>query len=254
MTADPARIDLAAVNRALDGASATEMLSWCYASFPHDRIKLSTSFGAEGMVVLDLLVNLVKTPRVFFIDTGRNFQETYDVWQQVVERYGIAIETFSPDPADIEELQRAAGPNLFYHSTDLRKQCCHVRKVKPLKRALADTDVWIAALRRGQSEARADTPVVSYSAEHGVFKLCPLAKWSGDDVWEYIRNNGIPYHALYDKGYPSIGCAPCCRPVRPSESQRASRWWWEKDAQKECGLHIEDGKVVRPASSTSWTI
>jgi len=255
MSADPARFDLDAINRTLEGSSATEILTWCCATFPHDKIKLSTSFGAEGMVVLDLLAHLVKKPRVFFIDTGRNFQETYDIWQQVTERYGIAIEAYSPDPADIEALQRPAGPNMFYQGVEQRKQCCYVRKIKPLKRALADAEVWVAALRRSQSEARADTPVFSHSTEHGVFKLCPIANWSEDDVWEYIRNNAVPYHALYDKGYPSIGCAPCCRPVRPAEPQRASRWWWEKDAQKECGIHIENGKVAGiKTSGPTWTI
>jgi phosphoadenosine phosphosulfate reductase len=152
------------------------------------------------------------------------------------------------------ELQRQGGPNLFYQSVELRKRCCYVRKVKPLHRALADCDVWIAALRRGQSEARAETEVFSYVEEHSVYKLCPLTHWDEHAVWEYIRNNAVPYHALYDEGYPSIGCAPCCRPVRPAESQRASRWWWEQDAQKECGLHIEEGRVVRPKATPTWTI
>lgn len=250
----PATRDIAAINRTLAGATALEALTWCYAEFPHDRIKLSTSFGAEGMVLLHMLVNLVKTPRVFFIDTGRNFQETYDIWQQVVDRYGIAVESYSPDPADLAELQRQGGPNLFYQSVELRKRCCYVRKVKPLRQALADCDVWIAPLRRSQSESRADTELFAWVEEHSVYKLCPLVSWSEHDVWEYLRNNGVPYHSLYDEGYPSIGCAPCSRPVRPAEPLRASRWWWEQDAQKECGLHIEDGRVVRKKDTPTWTI
>jgi phosphoadenosine phosphosulfate reductase len=250
----PPTRDIAEINRTLSGAAAVDALKWCYAEFPHERIKLSTSFGAEGMVLVHMLVNLVKTPRVFFIDTGRNFQETYDIWQKVVEQYGVAIESYSPDPEDLAELQRQGGPNVFYQSKELRQRCCFVRKVKPLRRALADCDVWIAALRRSQSEARAETELFSHVEEHSVYKLCPLVNWSETDVWEYIRNNGVPYHPLYDEGYPSIGCAPCCRPIRPAEPLRASRWWWEQDAQKECGLHIEDGRVVRRKETPSWTI
>ena len=246
----PAQLDIEQINRELASATAHDILRWCYATFPADRIKLSTSFGAEGMVVLHMLVDLVKTPRVFFIDTSRHCQETYDIWQQVVDKYGIAVESFAPDAEDLAKLQAVSGPNLFYQSVEQRKQCCHVRKVKPLQRALADTAAWIAPLRRSQSEARAGIEPVSFVPAHNVYKVCPLANWSEEDVWEYIRNNGVPYHALYDKGYPSIGCAPCCRPVRPAEESRASRWWWEKDSQKECGIHIADGKVRRTGDGT----
>jgi phosphoadenosine phosphosulfate reductase len=241
-------------NTALENATTHDILKWCYAHFDAQRIKLSTSFGAEGMVLLHMLVALIRKPRVFFIDTGRNFQETYDVWQRVTDTYDLDIEVFPPDPDDLADLAKHGGPNLFFLDVEHRKQCCHVRKVKPLLRALADTDAWIAPLRRGQSDARSKIDIVSFSTQHNVYKICPLAKWSEDDVWEYIRNNNVPYNALYDKGYPTIGCAPCCRPLRPAEKNRASRWWWEQDAQKECGIHIEDGKIVRTAKPPTWSI
>jgi len=254
MSATLPDIDIATVNQELEAVGTIEILKWCYKTFAAERIKLSTSFGAEGMVLLHMLVDLVKTPCVFFIDTGRNFQETYDVWQRVVERYGVKIESYAPDPADLAQLQSEGGPNVFYQSAALRRQCCFVRKVKPLKRALADCDLWLAPLRRGQSDGRANTPILAYVEEHNLYKVCPLAKWSEQDVWEYIRNNAVPYNALYDQGYLTIGCAPCTRPVRPAEGQRASRWWWETDERKECGLHLEDDKRTRKKGPPSWTI
>ncbi|NLF40746.1 phosphoadenylyl-sulfate reductase [bacterium] len=247
-------IDIDKANEELKDATAHEVLHWVYRTFEPSRVKLSTSFGAEGSALIHMLISMGIMPRVFFIDTCRNFQETYDVWHEFTERYGLKVESFGPDPADIAELTREHGPNMFYADVESRKLCCYIRKVKPLKRALADADAWIAALRRGQSEARAGTPIVSFSEEHGVYKICPIAKWSEEDVWEYVRNNNVPYNALYDKGFPSIGCAPCTRPVRPAEGKRASRWWWEEDPRKECGIHIEDGKVVRKPKGGSYSI
>ncbi len=238
-------INLETVNRELDNAPALTVLEWCYNTFPKDKITLSTSFGAEGMVVLHMLVSLVKTPRVFTIDTGRLFQETYDVWQQVVDTYNIRIDTFFPDKDAVHEMVSAQGPNLFYRSVENRKRCCYIRKVVPLKAALADADVWITGLRREQSEARQDVPRVSYNHEHNVYKICPLVDWTEFDVWEYIRNNNVPYDTLHDKGYRTIGCCPCTRPVRPAEDIRSGRWWWEQKESRECGIHIEEGKLTR---------
>ncbi len=249
------KFDLEATNEQLSRKNANEVLLWCYENFEHDKIKLSTSFGAEGMVLLHMLIHLVDTPRVFTIDTGRNFQETYDVWQKTVERFDIDIETYYPDPKDIDALLRGQGPNMFYSGAENRKRCCHVRKVKPLKRALSDADVWITGLRRSQASSRADIVHFSYVEEYSVYKLCPLVAWQEVNVWEYIRNNDVPYNALYDKGYPTIGCAPCCRPVGRAQDIRAGRWWWEKEEEKkECGIHVSSEGVERKAKPWNYTI
>lgn len=248
------KIDIAKANQELAGKSAQEILAWCYAAFTPRRIKLSTSFGAEGMVLMHMLVNQVKDPRIFTIDTGRNFQQTYDVWHEAVSRYGVDIEAFFPEPEDINELMRNGGPNMFYASVEQRKHCCYVRKVKPLRRALADADVWITGLRREQASSRGAIEHLSYTPEHDVYKVCPIADWTEVNVWEYIRNNDVPYNKLYDEGYPTIGCAPCCRSVGRAQDIRAGRWWWEQDGQKECGIHIDGDRVVRKRGPMSYNI
>lgn len=249
------QVDLEAANSELGRKNTHDALLWCYENFEHGRIKLSTSFGAEGMVLLHMLVHLVDKPRIFTVDTGRNFQQTYDVWQKAIERYGIDIETWYPDPGDIDDLTRTQGPNMFYASVENRKQCCYVRKVKPLKRALEDADVWITGLRRGQSPSRAGVELLSYAEEYGVYKVCPLASWREVNVWEYIRNNDVPYNVLYDEGFPTIGCAPCCRAVGRAQDIRSGRWWWEEDAgHKECGLHVGGGRREGLDDVGSFTI
>jgi phosphoadenosine phosphosulfate reductase len=244
----------AQISMELEGGTAIDALRWCYARFNAEKIRLSTSFGAEGMVLIHMLVNLVKNPRVFTIDTGRNFPETYTVWQEAVSRYGVAVDAFHPDPDDLRELTRSNGPNLFFNSVADRKQCCFIRKIKPLTRALHGADVWITGIRRSQSESRGYTAMFSYIEQYGVYKFCPLCNWTDANVWEYIRNNGVPYNTLYDKGYPTIGCEPCCRPVGPAQDMRAGRWWWEEDPHKECGIHIHDGKIARGESAGTFSI
>jgi phosphoadenosine phosphosulfate reductase len=233
-------LDLTALNEQFDGRSATSIIHWVYETFDPSVVKLSTSFGAEGMVLIHLLRQEVEKPRVFTVDTGRNFQETYDVWQEAMDKYQIEIETFGPDPADIAELTKKDGPNLFYKSVENRKACCYVRKVKPLKKALADADVWISGIRRQQGQTRRDLDFISWVEQHQVYKVCPLANWFEATVWEFIRENGVPYNKLHDQGYPTIGCQPCTRPVRPAEDPRSGRWWWEKDEKKECGIHLDE--------------
>lgn len=247
-------LDIQKLNVEFNDQSATGIIAWIYETFAVEDVKLSTSFGAEGVVLIDLLTQTVKQPRVFTIDTGRNFQETYDLWQEVIARYQIEIEAYYPDPADIAALVNKAGPNLFYESVENRKQCCHVRKVKPLRAALADAKVWISGLRRQQGDTRNDLDIISWVESHQVYKICPLANWFESNVWDYVRNNNVPYNKLHDQGFPTIGCAPCTRPVRPAEDMRAGRWWWETEEKKECGIHIVDGKVQRKEPGINFNI
>jgi len=248
------KLDVSALNQELENQSATAIISWVYDTFDPGSVKLSTSFGAEGMVLIHLLKARIPSPRVFTIDTGRNFQETYDVWQEALDRYRIGIETYYPDPADIAQLVNKKGPNLFYRSVENRKQCCHIRKVKPLVHALADAEVWISGLRRQQGDERRDIDIISWVEQYQVYKICPLANWFETNVWEFIRNNQVPYNKLHDQGFPTIGCMPCTRPVRPAEGIRSGRWWWEEGEKKECGIHLEDGKLKPEKPPVNYSI
>lgn len=198
---------------------------------------LASSLGAEDMVLLDLIAKLAVPIAVFTLDTGRLPQETYDVLQMARARYGVPITVIAPESADIERYVAANGPNGFYDSVALRQECCHLRKVKPLKRALAGQKSWVTGLRRGQSAGRSEIAVKEWDAEHQLTKFNPLAAWSEEDVWEYIRRHDVPVNALHAQGYPSIGCAPCTRAIAPGEDIRAGRWWWENPEFSECGLH-----------------
>ncbi|MBA3778369.1 MAG: phosphoadenylyl-sulfate reductase [Chloroflexi bacterium] len=205
-----------------------------------ERLALASSFGAEDMVILDMLVGLTDRPRVFTLDTGRLPQQTYDLMDASRRRYGIDIEVYFPQAADVEEMVLARGLNLFYESIDNRKECCGVRKVEPLSRALRTVDGWITGLRREQILTRAETPKIGLDQAHGdLWKVAPLAEWGEQQVWDYIRDRDVPYNALHDQGYPSIGCAPCTRAIEPGEDSRAGRWWWELPEQRECGLHFD---------------
>ncbi len=239
------QLDLDALNAGFESAAATDILNWTFGQFPAGDVAFSTSFGAEGMTLMHMLVTLGFKPRMFTIDTGRNFQETYDVWNEAIKRFGVEIESYSPDAGDLQELLKGHGPNLFYESVENRKRCCHVRKVLPLKRALKGASVWLAPLRRDQGESRRDLRIVDWNETHQLYKVCPMANWLEENVWTYIRSNDVPYNKLYDRGFMTIGCAPCTRPVRPGEGIRSGRWWWEPDEAKECGIHVEDGKVTR---------
>ncbi|HYS14934.1 MAG TPA: phosphoadenylyl-sulfate reductase [Burkholderiaceae bacterium] len=205
----------------------------------------SSSFGAEDMVVLDLIQRHALPISIFTLDTGRLPEETYALMQQVEERYGRCVTTFFPDAQGVQRLVAANGINGFYESVDKRKACCAVRKLEPLGRALAGKRAWVTGLRAQQSVTRAELALRETDAERGLEKFNPLADWSEADVWAYIRANDVPYNALHDRFYPSIGCAPCTRAITPGEDLRAGRWWWEQPENKECGLHIQDGKVSR---------
>lgn len=234
ITLEPDKI--AALNNEWKSLPAEDLVRRALESF-HPRIGLASSFGAEDVVLIDMLVKANPKARIFTLDTGRLPYETYDLIEAIRSRYGIEFEVYFPQSGPVEEMVRTNGVNLFYRDVQLRKLCCHVRKVEPLGRALETLDAWITGLRRDQAVSRAEVPKVEWDAAHGRVKLNPLSEWSWEEIWEYIRRHDVPYNALHDKGYPSIGCAPCTRAVAPGEDLRAGRWWWES-ATKECGLHV----------------
>jgi phosphoadenosine phosphosulfate reductase len=220
-----------------DSEPAEEVVGWALDTF-HPRMAISEGGGAEGMVILDMAVRIEPGVRVFTLDTGRLPQETYDLVERVRDRYGVQVEMLFPERAHVEGLVQRHGPNLMYDAVDLRLLCCQVRKVLPLTRYLEGLDAWVTGLRREQWASRAEVRKIELDHDHGgIVKVNPLADWTKREVWDYIRANDVPYHALYDQGYTSIGCSPCTRPIQEGEQDRAGRWWWEKDAPKECGIH-----------------
>ncbi|MDP3465188.1 MAG: phosphoadenylyl-sulfate reductase, partial [Sulfuricurvum sp.] len=200
-----------------------------------------TSFGAEDQVLTDLLLRQNPQAKIFTLDTGRLAEETYTVMDQTNTKYGIKIDVYFPNAWDIENLYKTQGSNGFKESIENRKMCCHVRKMAPLQRALKGLDVWITGLRRAQSPTRETMRLVEWDKANGLIKLNPLIEWSEEDVWNAIKENNLPYNALHDLGYPSIGCAPCTRAIIEGEDIRAGRWWWENPEHKECGLHLTGG-------------
>lgn len=215
-----------------------EIIEWAVKTFG-TRVAIASSFGAEDVVIIDMAVKINPKVRVFTLDTGRLPQETYDVMDEVRNKYGINIEVCFPDAKRVEEMVEKYGFNLFYKSVELRKLCCNVRKVEPLQKKLKELDAWICGLRREQSVTRLGIQKIEEdSANGGIIKINPLADWSTEDVWNYIKKFDIPYNKLHDRNYPSIGCAPCTRAIKPGEDIRAGRWWWEEPEKKECGLHM----------------
>jgi phosphoadenosine phosphosulfate reductase len=201
-------------------------------------VALANSLGAEDMVLTDLIVTEGLGIEIFSLDTGRLPAETYDLMAEVDSRYGLKLKLYYPNHESVEILTRNHGINPFYDSVELRKACCHARKVQPLQRALAGKQAWITGLRAQQAVSRANLPEREFDADNGLEKFNPLATWSEKEVWAYIRLHGVPYNKLHDQFYPSIGCAPCTRPVAIGEDVRAGRWWWENPDSKECGLHV----------------
>ena len=213
----------------------------------HAPVVFASSLGAEDMVLTDLIWRENLSVGIFSLDTGRLPAETYALLATVERHYGRRIEVIFPEAADVENYVRAHGINGFYDSIEARKACCHARKVLPLRRALAGKGAWITGLRAAQSTTRADLAPVARDEANGLTKLNPLIDWDEDDVWAYLRARQVPYNALHDQGYPSIGCAPCTRAIQPGEDIRAGRWWWENPQTKECGLHMVDGRLQRIA-------
>ncbi len=201
-------------------------------------VTFANSLGAEDMVLTDLIAKHQPDIEMFSLDTGRLPQETYDLMQAVRVRYSVPLRVYFPAAEKVESLVARIGVNGFYDSVDNRKACCHVRKVEPLKRALAGKKAWITGMRREQAVTRGSLEVSAFDADHGLQKFNPLLDWTNAEVWEYIKANDVPYNALHDQFYPSIGCAPCTRAITPGEDVRAGRWWWEDPQNKECGLHV----------------
>jgi phosphoadenosine phosphosulfate reductase len=203
------------------------------------RIAFASSMGAEDQVLTEMIVSIDNKSRIFTLDTGRVFPETYEAIDRTNARYKINIEVFFPERQQVEEMVKEKGINLFYESIENRKQCCHTRKMAPLKRALHGLDVWISGLRKSQSVTRENLKVVEWDENNDMIKLNPLIDWTEEQVWDYIKEKNIPYNKLHDKGFPSIGCQPCTRAVKAGDDVRAGRWWWELPEHKECGLHVK---------------
>ena len=232
-------MNLAKSSKDFEDLTTADIVTWALERFS-PRVGLACSFQAKESVLIDLMHRVRGADfRLFTLDTGRLNQETYDCMDAIRERYGVQIEVFFPEATGVEKMVRENGLNLFYNSVELRKLCCGIRKVEPLNRALKNLDAWMTGLRREQAVTRVDVRKVELDKDHGdIVKVNPLVDWSYDDVWEYIRKNNLPYNRLHKQGYPSIGCAPCTRAVKPGEDLRAGRWWWENPNTKECGLHV----------------
>lgn len=234
---DPDVYDVVATGE-LEDKGAGEILSWAIGNF-HPRLSLSCSFGnPEGLVLLDMMHRLEPTSRVYTLDTGRLHPATHDLIDRVRDRYDKEIEVVFPEAEAVQEMVRSHGQNLFYESLEKRRLCCRVRKVEPNQRYLADLDAHVTGLRRGQNVTRTETPKVELGEDGRLVKINPLADWSTDDVWAYVREHNVPVNRLHHEGFPTVGCGPCTRAIQPDEDPRAGRWWWENAETKECGLHV----------------
>ncbi|MEZ0542477.1 phosphoadenylyl-sulfate reductase [Fibrella arboris] len=235
---------LESLSAQLAGLNEIDALRKLTALFP-GQVVFSTSLGYEDQVITDLIARHELPVRLFTLDTGRMFGETYSVWNKTLSRYGLPIETMFPDQVKIEQLMTAKGPYSMYESVENRKECCFIRKVEPLNRALAGQKIWITGIRAEQSNNRHDMTQLEWDEAHQLFKFHPLMNWSFDDVKAYVKEHNVPYNPLHDKGYVSIGCQPCTRAIQPGEDFRAGRWWWEDNSKKECGLHTHE-EVFKP--------
>ena len=227
-----------------EGEEPEVVLAWAIERFG-DQVGLSTAFQIDGVALIDMAYEIDPEVKVFSVDTGRLPEETFELIEQLRDRYpGLNLELISPDQGVVQRMVKKHGPNLFYKQVEHRLLCCQIRKVVPLTKHLATLDAWITGLRRDQWATRTDIRKVEIDHDHGaIVKLNPLAEWTEEEVWDYVRERDVPYHPLYDQGYTSIGCAPCTRAIAPGEAARAGRWWWESNAPKECGIHcaIETG-------------
>lgn len=223
-------------NQQMQGKSPQEIITFFLHHY-EKRIALSTSMGLEDQALIHMVSEVDKKARFFTLDTGRLFPETYDLIDRTSRKYNITLEVFFPEAADVEEMVAEKGINLFYDSIENRKLCCHLRKIKPLMRAIKNLDAWITGLRREQAVTRKDLQVVEWDKANGLVKINPLIDWTEQQVWDYVNQHNVPINPLHKKGFASIGCQPCTRAIEPDEDIRAGRWWWENPETKECGLH-----------------
>jgi phosphoadenosine phosphosulfate reductase len=225
-----------ALNHQFENASPEELLKYFLEEYK-GMIALSSSLSIEDQALTHLVCGIDKSTKIFTLDTGRLFPETYDLIHRTNQKYDIKLQVYFPNAERVEEMVNTKGINLFYESIENRKLCCNIRKIEPLKRAFIGLDVWICGLRHEQSVTRNTMQKVEWDEANGLIKLNPLIDWSETQVWDYIKINKIPYNPLHDKGFPSIGCLPCTRAIMTGEDVRAGRWWWENPDTKECGLH-----------------
>ncbi len=227
------------LNEEYSNKSPEEVIKWTLDNL-HPGVALASSFGAEDVVVIDMLAKISPDARIFTLDTGRLNQETYDLMDDIRNRYKMNIEVMFPNQDEVQEMVRTNGMNLFYRSRENRKLCCGIRKVHPLTNMLSTLEGWITGIRADQTQNRSDSAKFEIDGQFGgILKVNPIIDWTWEMVWDYIKANKVPYNKLHDKGYPSIGCEPCTRPIKPGEDLRAGRWWWENESDKECGLHMD---------------
>jgi len=220
-----------------EAKSAQEIVTWAVDQYG-ERLGIASSFGLEDMVLIDLASKTGKPFTVFTLDTGRLHEETYEIMERTRSHYGISVKAYFPQAGAVEQLEREKGLFSFRESLENRKECCAIRKVEPLGRALAELDAWMTGMRRDQGVTRTDTPKAEADTNHSsLIKFNPIADWTEEQVKQYIADHKVPTNALHKKDYPSIGCAPCTRPILEGEDIRAGRWWWENPEHKECGLH-----------------
>jgi phosphoadenosine phosphosulfate reductase len=227
------------IRNELRGKSPEDIIRFTLSYFGSQSTAFASSFGAEDQVITDMLLKVNPEAAIFTLDTGRLPQETYDLFDATRKRYQIKIEALFPETIAVQEMLREYGANLFYDNIENRKKCCQVRKVAPLRKKLSTLKAWICGLRKEQSVTRTAVEVIEWDDAFHLFKINPLADYTETEVWDYIRKHDLPYNKLHDEGYPSIGCAPCTRPIKSGEDIRAGRWWWETPEHKECGLHIK---------------
>lgn len=228
--------EIEALNERFKSATAQEVVAWFVETYK-GKIALSSSLGAEDQVLTDMVVKANSSTPIFTLDTGRLFSETYDLISRTSSKYKIKLKVYFPQNDEVEEMVNTKGMNLFYNSIEHRKMCCQIRKLRPLKRAFEGLDAWICGLRAEQAVTRVNTQIVEWDELNNMVKINPLVNWTETEVWDYIKENSVPYNSLHDQGFPSIGCQPCTRAILEGEDVRAGRWWWESPDMKECGLH-----------------
>jgi phosphoadenosine phosphosulfate reductase len=219
-----------------------DVLKWAIDNL-HPKLAVASSFGAEDVVIIDMIIKINPKARIFTLDTGRLNQETYDLMDEIRNKYNTNIEVKFPDQNEVEQMVHVNGMNLFYQSTGNRKLCCGIRKVHPLNKMLSSLDGWITGLRSDQTDVRSTAQKIEIDEQHNnIIKINPIIEWTWEQTWDYIKKNNVPYNKLHDTGFPSIGCEPCTRAIKPGEPLRAGRWWWESNGDQECGLHADHGK------------